>query len=45
MTAIYQNMESDNTGKMVWLNCYSEKADITVDYHFDQSRQRYITAE
>ncbi|WP_456311251.1 hypothetical protein [Serratia proteamaculans] len=45
MTAIYQNMESDNTGKMVWLNCYSEKADITVDYHFDKTRQRYITAE
>ncbi|WP_431022883.1 hypothetical protein [Erwinia rhapontici] len=45
MTAIYQNMESDNTGKMVWLNCYSEKADITVDYHFDRTRQRYITTE
>lgn len=45
MTAIYQNMESDNAGKMVWLNCYSERADITVDYHLDKTRQRYITAE
>ena len=45
MTAIYQNMESDNAGKMVWLNCYSQQADITVDYHFDKTRQRYITTE
>lgn len=45
MTAIYQNMESDNAGKMVWLNCYSQQADITIDYHFDKTRQRYITTE
>lgn len=44
MTAIYQNIESDNAGKMVWLNCYSQQADITVDYHFDNALQRYITA-
>lgn len=43
MTAIYQNIESDNAGKSIWLNCYSQRADITVDYYFDSSRQRFIT--
>lgn len=43
MTAIYQNIESLNQGKRVTLNCYSQKADISVDYRFDPTLQRYRT--
>ncbi|WP_231617179.1 hypothetical protein [Erwinia sorbitola] len=45
MTAIYQNIESDQAGKTIWLNCYSQQADITVGYHFDKASMRYITSE
>lgn len=43
MTAIYQNIETLAPGQRVMLNCYSQKADITVDYGFDPAQQRYRT--
>lgn len=41
MTAIYQNIEPLDQGKGITLNCYSQKADVVVDYRFDAGQKRY----